>query len=45
MSVTRTVPPFRFKKPIDQLIFETIGFIIIDEAGFSASLDVVKSLV
>jgi hypothetical protein len=43
MSVTGTVPPFRFEKPIDQLIFEAISFIIIDEAGFSASLDIVKS--
>jgi hypothetical protein len=40
----RTVSLFRLQEPLDQLLFEAISFIIIDETGFSPSLDIIKSL-
>jgi hypothetical protein len=33
---------FRSEKPLDQLVFEAISFSIVDQAGFSASLDIGK---
>jgi hypothetical protein len=42
MSFTRTVQLFRGEKSLNQLVFEAISFRIIDQAGFSASLDIGK---
>jgi hypothetical protein len=44
MSITRIVWLFRRKKSLNQLIFEAISFRIIDQAGFSAGLDISKSI-
>jgi hypothetical protein len=44
MSITRTIQLFGFEKPCNQVVFEAIGFGIIDEARFSASLDIGKGI-
>jgi hypothetical protein len=44
MSITRTIQLFGFEKPRNQVVFEAIGFGIIDDAGFSASLDIGKGI-
>jgi hypothetical protein len=43
MSITQTVRLFRFQESLDQLLFEAISVSIVDQAGFSTGLDIVKS--
>jgi hypothetical protein len=44
MSITRIVGLFGGEESVNQLIFEAVGFGIIDQAGFSACLDIGKGL-
>jgi hypothetical protein len=44
MSITRIVWLFGVEKSFNQVVFEAVSFGIVDQAGFSASLDIGKGL-